>query len=1008
MSEFETNRKNILRLVRDKRINPEQGFYLLKSLYSENITVKSEIEMEGQTNKKQEETGRVHQTELTQDMDIAIIGIAGQFPKSRNIHEFWNNLKGGIDCISDIPHDRWNIDQFYDPNPETPGKTYSKWGGFLSEADLFDPLFFNITPMEAETMDPQQRLVLQESWRALEDAGYPPESLSGSRCGMYTGVIQTHYDWMLKRSDKALDGQFITSTATGFPSARVAYTLNLMGPTMSIDTACSSSLVAIHLACNSIRNGESDLMLAGGVNMLPSPDTYIMCSNSSMLAKDGRCKAFDNSADGFVPAEGVGVIVLKSLRQALKDKDHIYGVIKGSAVNQDGKTNGITAPSKNAQERLETDLYKQFHINPETISYMEAHGTGTKLGDPIELSALKSSFSHYTNKKQYCAIGSVKTNIGHLFGAAGIAGLTKILLSMKYQKLVPSLHLKKINEHLELTNSPFFINTELIDWKPQNFPLRRAAISSFGFGGTNCHMVIEEPPEVKMNQKTKGIKSLIEMKKTPYFLIPVSAKTKLAHREKWEQLSKWLDEHGSMHSIQNIAFTLLAGRSHYNIRSAIIAKDVSHLKQQISLILENSGVEHYFYGELKRGHTHDKEQEQNLLKAIKMLQKENLEGSIEYQKQLRFIADLYVKGYDVEAKHLYQNEDVHRISMPTYPFARERYWVTDQAVYENTSSRDSMREHGRTEKLHPLLDENVSTIEELCFVKKVSNEEFYLRDYEVTDEMLLPGMMYLEMARIAGERINPASRVTCLRQVNWSKPLARPGSEFQLRVCLFPKSEGIVFEVSMQESKDVRKILCQGILGDQVSNLENEKRLDLVAIQNKCANRYSSEFIYSKANQNGMRYGSLMRAIDTIYTNGKEALARLQLPADLQTTFDEFVLHPTLMESALLATMTYSERDTVFVPFSLKWAEVREPLALVSYVHVKQLMNNSESMKYDINFAAEDGRILATFHELTIKEIAVNKNSRKSPQLLELLQRLERGEVEDDEVNHITEVILNG
>ncbi|MEK1831002.1 polyketide synthase [Priestia megaterium] len=275
----------------------------------------------------------------------------------------------------------------------------------------------------------------------------------------------------------------------------MSYLLNLKGPSISINTACSSSLVALHLACESIHNRTSEMALAGGVSIMNTPDSYILTSQAGMLSADGRCRAFDQRANGFVPSEGVGIVMLKSLEAALEDGDHIYGVITGSGINQDGKTNGITAPSAPSQTALEQEVYDRYEINPETISYVETHGTGTKLGDPIEIDALTDGFRKYTTQTQYCAVGSVKTNIGHTLAAAGVAGLIKVLLCMKYQTLVPSIHYEKQNEHINFKDSPFYVNTETKPWKAEEGTPRTAAISSFGFSGTNAHVVIREAIE---------------------------------------------------------------------------------------------------------------------------------------------------------------------------------------------------------------------------------------------------------------------------------------------------------------------------------------------------------------------------------------------------------------------------------------------------------------------------------------------------------------------------------
>ena len=363
--------------------------------------------------------------------------------------------------------------------------------GVLEDVDQFDPLFFNISPAEAIYMDPQQRLFIENCWRCIEDSGLNPTSLSGSKCGVFVGCGQSDYGQLMNCG--VLNPQGLMGGASSILSARISYFLNLKGPCLAIDTACSSSLVAIAEACNSvIFQRTSNLALAGGVCVLAGPSMHIMTSKAGMLSNDGRCFTFDKRANGFVPGEGVGVVLLKRLSDAMHDQDHIYGIIRGWGINQDGATNGITAPSVDSQIRLEKDVYQRFRINPETISLVEAHGTGTKLGDPIEVEALTESFRSYTDKKNYCALGSVKSNIGHHLPAAGVSGVIKVLLALKHKKQPPSLHLKNANEHIRFKDSPFFVNTELRNWEVKEGDIRRAAVSSFGFSGTNAHIVIEE------------------------------------------------------------------------------------------------------------------------------------------------------------------------------------------------------------------------------------------------------------------------------------------------------------------------------------------------------------------------------------------------------------------------------------------------------------------------------------------------------------------------------------
>jgi acyl transferase domain-containing protein/NADPH:quinone reductase-like Zn-dependent oxidoreductase/acyl carrier protein/SAM-dependent methyltransferase len=421
---------------------------------------------------------------------IAIVGMSGRFPSAANLDAFWRNLAEGRDCIGEVPASRWGLDSFYDPDPRAPRRSYSKWGGFLDNIDLFDSLFFNIAPREAEHMDPQQRLLLQEAWRAFEDAGYSPEALDGIRCGVFVGCGQGDYQMRFVESADLSESYAFLGNSNAILAGRISYFLNLKGPSLTVDTACSSSLTAAHLACESLRRGECDLALVGGARVLTSPQFHILGSKSGMLSPTGRCRPFDDDADGFVPGECVAALLLKRFDQALADGDQIYALIRGSRINQDGRTNGITAPSLLSQSELISEVHDLCGVNADTITQVEAHGTGTRLGDPVEVEALTLAFRRHTQRRHFCAIGSVKSNIGHALEAAGVVGLAKLTLSLHRRRLVPSLHFHRPNRHIDFDTGPFFVNTRLVDWDG-NQPLR-GAISSFGFSGTNCHMVLDE------------------------------------------------------------------------------------------------------------------------------------------------------------------------------------------------------------------------------------------------------------------------------------------------------------------------------------------------------------------------------------------------------------------------------------------------------------------------------------------------------------------------------------
>ncbi|MBC7136757.1 MAG: hypothetical protein H5U25_14095, partial [Oceanibaculum nanhaiense] len=403
---------------------------------------------------------------------VAVIGASGQFPKADDLEAFWENIRSGRDCIEEVPADRWDIARHYHPDPHHPDATYCKWMGALSDIDRFDAGFFTMTPREAELTDPQQRLFLQHAWHAIEDAALDPLKLGGAQCGVFVSSGPSGYaDLIAERNAYSLLG-----SSGSILAARIAHLLDLRGPSLSIDTACSSSLVAIAEACNSLLLGDSDLALAGGACVLIGPSMFIDTAKVGMLSKDGRCFTFDARANGFVPGEGVGVLLLKRLEDALADGDPVRAVIRGWGTNQDGRTNGITAPNPQAQTRLMQSVHRKFGIDPASIGLIECHGTGTALGDPIEIEGLCDAFAGTGLPEGACVIGSVKSNVGHLLAAAGVAGAMKAMLALQQAELPPAVNFQTLNPHIRLTGAPFRVNNALRNWQPGTGP-RRVAVS---------------------------------------------------------------------------------------------------------------------------------------------------------------------------------------------------------------------------------------------------------------------------------------------------------------------------------------------------------------------------------------------------------------------------------------------------------------------------------------------------------------------------------------------------
>ncbi|MGT2650311.1 SDR family NAD(P)-dependent oxidoreductase [Streptococcus troglodytae] len=510
-----------------------------KEKFSEKIKESKKVEINNDVVKKKkftfnrlkniEQEVEPQKKEITQEDEIAIVGVSGIFPKSDDLDELWDNLVDGKDLVSEIPQDRWDWKKYIVNSSTSEEMLCTKWGGFMNDIKGFDSSFFGIVAREAEKMDPQQKLFLETVWNTIEDAGYKPSDFLGSKTGVYVGVATSDYNEVLRDNCEEIDSYTSTGLSHCILVNRVSYLLNLKGPSIPIDTACSSSLIAIHQAVQGIRNGDCDMAIAGGVNVISSPMLHVSFGKAGMLSEDGSCKSFDKDANGYVRGEGVGAILLKNLRQAKKDKDHIYAVIKATAVNHGGYANTLTTPNPKAQTEVLVNAYEKANVDPTTISYIETHGTGTKLGDPIEINALKNAFgilcSKWNKKVKtcHCGLGTIKSNMGHLEAAAGIASTIKVLLAMKNAKIPANLHFNQLNPYIELQKSPFYIVDKNMVWNNHfdesgNKIPKRSGISSFGFGGVNAHIVLEEYMEEEQEENLKNEVIIVLSAKNNYML----------------------------------------------------------------------------------------------------------------------------------------------------------------------------------------------------------------------------------------------------------------------------------------------------------------------------------------------------------------------------------------------------------------------------------------------------------------------------------------------------------
>ncbi|CCG40385.1 type I polyketide synthase [Magnetospirillum molischianum] len=522
---------------------------------------------------------QLREIEAARSEPIAVVGMACRLPGGANDPEaLWQMLRRGDNTSAPIPAERWDSEAFYHPSPDAPGTTHALRANFIDRPiDQFDAPFFGISSKEAISLDPQQRLLLEVAWEAIEDAGLNPISLRGSRTGVYVGISSDDYTQAHRHSGRLdlIDGYALTGTCFAPASGRISYTLGFEGPSMAVDTACSSSLVAVHLACQGLRDGESDMALAAGINLILSPIFHIASSKLGTISPDGMCKTFDSSADGYGRGEGCGVIVLKRLSDAIAAKDRILGLIRGSAVNQDGKSNGLTAPNGLAQEKVIQRALQTAGLSPADIGYIEAHGTGTPLGDPIEVEAIGRIMQKVRGADDPVWISTIKTNIGHLEAGAGIAGLIKALLCLRHGEIPPHLHLSSPSPHIPWEQYPFRVPTVLTPWPAGDKP-RRAGVSSFGFSGTNAHVILEEAP-------AESARADGPTAPDPQVL-PLSARSPDALRALTERFADYLES--TTAPLSDIAHMAGAGRSHFGFRLAAVgssgAEIASGLRQSLA------------------------------------------------------------------------------------------------------------------------------------------------------------------------------------------------------------------------------------------------------------------------------------------------------------------------------------------------------------------------------------------------------------------------------------------
>ncbi|MDP4180816.1 MAG: SDR family oxidoreductase [Bacillota bacterium] len=919
------------------------------------------------------------------DEPIAIIGAEGRFANAKNLDEYWSNLRNGLNCIGDFPTERIgdsithlynnpNYCEFVEGGPIDEKDFYNKdifaKGSYLDEIDKFDADFFDIPPREAKYMDPHQRVFLEVAFSAIENAGYNRKKITGSNTGVFLGKENTNISYY-KNMSKA-DALQLTGSWESITVSRLNYFLDLKGPAMMIDAACSSGLISVHMACESIHRGECDMAIAGGIclNILAPQDVHKDGKDlSSVEAKDFLVKTFDKNANGTVWGEGIGVVMLKPLSKAIKDKDNIHAVIKSSVINNDGTSSGIIAPDAASQEALLVKAWEKAKINPETINYIEAHGTGTVLGDPIEFKGLTNAFRRYTKKKQFCGIGSLKTSLGHLVAASGMASLFKVVLALKNQQIPPSINFNYPNPYINFCDSPLFITDTLTHWEKQDEP-RRAGVSSFGFSGTNCHVVLEEYIKPYSENNISG--------NSPMNCLTISAKNEDSVVNFINRYKTYLNKNPYV-SMTDMCYSANTGKDHYSHRLAIIFKDRDDLKQKLDVVAAVNGfnpgsLENCYYnahkiiakksGATAEGYI-DESQKQQFTEEANNLVNEFATGND--ADKLSEICKLYVKGADVDWQKLYSDEERSMISVPLYPFERTRYW-TDPKV-----SKITIQQSG--EKIdHQLFDCCLArSINETIFLTEFNvNKHWVLSDHKIMDNCVIPGTTYLEMARAAAASAIDADKLE-LRDVFFITPLMVNNDEtIKVHTIISYKDEGkYSFTIASIQNDGGTQWLkhAEGTIVELENNPENI--YDLEEIKNRNKELISYEYDSQESAFGVFTFGQRWANVVSANHGDNEALVELTLPDNISTDLGDCFLHPGMLDNAMNYMSQSSENET-YLPFTYKSFKYYQPLQKTTYSYIRKKTNkaaNSETISFDVVLLGKDGSILSEINDYVIKKV---------------------------------------
>ena len=877
---------------------------------------------------------------------IAIVGMGCRFPgRADTPEQYWDLLVRGCDAIGEIPRERMDLDPVFDPRPQIPGKTYSRWAGLLEAPGDFDAEFFGISPREAVTMDPQQRLLLEVSWAALEDAGINPKALADKNAGVFIGISTSEYAQLLQRRipPDHLTAHVLQGSALNATAGRLSYFYGINGPSMAIDTACSSSLVAIDRACRSLREHETPLAIVGGVNLLAIPESLIIASQWGMLSLQGCVRAFDSGADGFVRGEGCGVLVLKRLRDAEACGDRIQGVILGSAVNQDGASSGLTVPNGLAQQELLRSAHARAGIEPWQVGYVEAHGTGTTLGDPIEAEALGAVFGGERERKLW--IGSVKTNVGHLESAAGIAGLIKVVLGLQHGVVPGQLHWERPSEHVRWQELPLEVVTEAREW--QLIGGRRiAGVSSFGFSGTNAHVVVEGWREQGQPSEPEPVE----------LVLAITARTEASLRGLVERYVEFLGQSAS--GWIDICHTASVGRAVFGERLAVVASSKSECAGKLRSWLAGGSVAGVHRGAVKAG--------QRSSQAV-----------LDERAPAAAVAEQFVHGARMDcamgASGLGSGRKPVRVLLPGYVFQRERYWI------EAKGKAVDGEPTGRALLGHRLRAAGVAGQYEASL-----RSSSWIGEHGVEGRAVLPGTGHIELMLEAGAEVF-GGRVGVLEDVILQSPLVVEGERRAQTVVEEATGGRSRVRIYAEQVDGGWERVSEGWLQPDAAAAKKPERLDIESMRGRLRAASGSEQFYAGMSSRGLEFGPRFRGLQRAWTGAGEALAEIVTKEAGEQGWEQgWEIEPwwldACLQAAAIAVGSQAETagEELYLPLSIERLEVYARPEARSWSYVAMHRIDGNTLAADVTITDDNGQPLVHLSKLRFRKLKPNDDSVRS------------------------------